>query len=228
MLVRKSRLEVILFDVDGTLTDSLKGAMDSFLFGLAEVDAESITQEEIKAWFGIAANKIFHKLLFDQPERANAGFEAFLRHQQSQINNLTLHHGIDALLAKIQEASIPMGVVTGRYHADLKIMFDHLSLHPLFQVVVSDDQVSKPKPSPEGLLKALSHGKWQASSAVYIGDSATDILAAQSINMPSIAVCWDAHADENALREAGPQALVHSAKELEQVLIEMGALLDHK
>lgn len=199
--------------------------MDSFLFGLDAVGAGHITPDEIKAWYGIAADKIFHKLLSDEPERAEEGFEAFLTHQRSQVHTISLHRGMDALLRKIKQAAIPMGVITGRHHADLKIMFDHFALHPLFEVVVSDDQVSKPKPSPEGLLKALNHGGWNASRAVYIGDSATDILAAHALEMPAVAVSWDAHADLDALRKAEPYALVHTAGELEQVLVDLGATL---
>lgn len=220
----KQGLALVLFDCDGTLTNSLHGAMDSFLHGFSAVGANEIRPEEIKAWYGIAADKIFHRLLPHRPDLAVSGFEAFLEHQRSQVHTVTLHAGMAEILQSLDAGGIPMGVVTGRHHSDLHIMFEHFGLHPYFEVIVTDDQVSMPKPSPEGLLKALQHGAWQAEKAVYIGDSASDIQAAKSINMPAIAVCWDAHADVDALRRAEPSALVSSASELRQVLVELGVL----
>ena len=220
----KHGLELVLFDCDGTLTNSLHGAMDSFLHGFSAVGAQEIRPEEIIAWYGISADKIFQRLLPHRPDHAVAGFEAFLEHQRSQIQSVTLHAGMAEILQSIDAAGIPMGVVTGRHRSDLHIMFEHFGLHPYFDVIVTDDQVSKPKPSPEGLLKALQHGAWQAEKSVYIGDSASDILAAKAINMSAIAVCWDDHADVDALRRAEPSVMVSSASELRHVLVELGVL----
>lgn len=219
----KPELELVLFDCDGTLTNSLHGAMDSFLHGFQAVGADEIRQEEIIAWYGIAADKIFHRLLPHRPDLAASGFEAFLEHQLGQIHTVTLHAGMAEILQSLDTAGIPMGVVTGRHRSDLHIMFEHFGLYPYFEVIVSDDQVSEPKPSPEGLLKALQHGAWQAEKSVYIGDSASDILAAKAINMAAIAVCWDDHADVDALLHAKPSALVSSASELKQALVQLGA-----
>ncbi len=219
----KPELELVLFDCDGTLTNSLHGAMDSFLHGFRAVGADEIRQEEIIAWYGIAADKIFQRLLPHRPDLAASGFEAFLEHQRSQVHTVTLHAGMAEILQSLDAGAIPMGVVTGRHRSDLHIMFEHFGLHSYFEVIVTDDQVSKPKPSPEGLLKALDHGAWIADRAVYIGDSASDILAAKAINMAAIAVCWDDHADVDALRRAKPSALVSSAAELKQALVQLGA-----
>lgn len=60
----------------------------------------------------------------------------------------------------------------------------------LFDVIITGDDVIKPKPDPEGLLKALSLLKVESSEAIYIGDSDADIIAGLQANVYTIGVQW--------------------------------------
>ncbi len=92
--------------------------------------------------------------------------------------------------------NIPMGIVTGRHSADLDILLAPHQLNQAFQVKICDNQVSKPKPNPEGILKASSFLSIPPFNLLYIGDSPVDIQAATAAGMYSVAAIWDSHTNE--------------------------------
>lgn len=215
-------LELVLFDCDGTITHSLDLAMESFLYGMRAVGAASVEPEEILAWYGISADKIFKNVLSDTPHLAPLAFEAFLEHQREEAYRVHVHRGMDVVLNRLFDSMVPMGIVTGRHSSDLQIMLDYLELDHLFQVRITDDQLTLPKPAPEGLFKALQHFQIDASKAVYIGDSPGDVAAARAAGMKSVGVHWDPKCDIAKMRAEQPDYFIASPDELFVVFRDLG------
>ena len=204
----------IIFDCDGTITDSLDQALTSFHYAVRRMDAHHITTEDIHKYFGIAADKILFQLMDQDPVKAQVAFEHFLDHQKLLAEDTKLFNGIPELLSTLKDRQIPLGLVTGRHARDLNIMLDVYQLQPHFSIMVTDDQVSAPKPNPEGILKATSHLGILPQNALYIGDSPMDIEAAHRAGSTSIAVIWDPHANQQALAEKQPHFTVSDPSEI--------------
>lgn len=204
----------IIFDCDGTITDSLDHALTSFHYAVRRMDAHHITTEDIHQYFGIAADKILLQLMNQDPVKAQVAFEHFLDHQRSLASQTKLFKGIPELLSTLKNRQIPLGLVTGRHARDLNIMLDVHQLQAHFSIMVTDDQVSAPKPNPEGILKAASHLGILPQNTLYIGDSPVDVEAAHRAGATSIAVVWDPHANRQALAKKQPHFTINDPSEI--------------
>ncbi len=204
----------IIFDCDGTLTDSLDHALDSFHFAVRRMDKQHITTEDIHQYFGIAADKILFQLMDKDPVKAHQAFEYFLDHQQTVASSTRLFDGVSELLKQLNDSEIPLGMVTGRHSRDLHIMLEAHNLQSHFNIMVSDDQVSLPKPNPEGIFKAAKHLGILPQNTLYIGDSPSDVEAAHNAGATAIAVVWDPHANREALSEKKPKYLIEDPQEI--------------
>ncbi|HET9238677.1 MAG TPA: HAD family hydrolase [Oligoflexus sp.] len=198
--------KALIFDCDGTLTDSLGQALESFHYALDRLGEPRSTPDVIR-YFGVSADRILFNLLGDAA-RAQKAYE-FYKEQQTRLAPGTLvYPGVTALLEKARKASVPMAVVTGRHRQDLEILLQPLGLLDFFSVIVTDNELAEPKPSPEGLFKALQLlGLKDGSQSFYIGDSLTDMQAAHAAGMKPIAALWDSKVAREKLLNAQPYAL---------------------
>jgi HAD superfamily hydrolase (TIGR01549 family) len=148
------------------------------------------------------------------PLKAHQAFEYFLEHQQTVASSTRLFDGVSELLKQLNDSEIPLGMVTGRHSRDLHIMLEAHSLQSHFKIMVSDDQVSLPKPNPEGIFKAAKHLGILPKNTLYIGDSPSDVEAAHNAGATAIAVVWDSHANREALSEKNPKYLIEDPHEI--------------
>jgi phosphoglycolate phosphatase-like HAD superfamily hydrolase len=93
-------------------------------------------------------------------------------------------------------------------------------LHQHFKILVSDDQVGKPKPDPEGIQKAANFLKIDPSNSMYIGDSPSDIEAAHRAGAISVAVTWDPHSNQEALAAQNPHYMIGHPSEIIRICKE--------
>lgn len=204
----------IIFDCDGTLTDSLDHALTSFHYAVRRMDAHHITTEDIHQYFGIAADKILFQLMDLDAVKAQEAFEHFLDNQRLLAKDTRLFDGIPELLSTLKKRQIPLGLVTGRHSRDLNIMLNAHQLQTNFSIMVTDDQVSAPKPNPEGILKAAAHLGIPPQNTLYIGDSPVDVEAAHRAGATSVAVVWDPHANQIALAEKHPHFTINEPSDI--------------
>lgn len=203
----------VLFDCDGTLMHSLHVGMDAYNIALEKVGARVHEPDEIKRFFGQAANKIFHKLL-DDKHQAEAAFEIYLEQSKKLLPNVSVHVGIEELVLNLKKSGARLGVVTGRHSRDLDLIFDHTNFHRFFDVKICDDYLAHHKPHPEGLLLAASKMGVDPKTCLYIGDAVMDMQAANAAGMKPIAALWDDWANEDEMRIESPAFLAKTPAEI--------------
>lgn len=98
--------------------------------------------------------------------------------------------GAIALLKKLKASNIPVGIVTSKLRRNALITTQEIGIDGLYDLLISLDEVSSPKPHPEGILKALSHFKVSASETVFIGDTLYDYQAGLNANVATALVTW--------------------------------------
>ena len=194
------RSKIILFDLDGTLIDSTEAILESFAKAYAKFGVEVPTDESIKALIGLPLELMFIKLGVDEAQ-AMEYVTAYKEHYRTIHTQKTvlLPHVEEAL--KIARICARLGVVTtktGKYSREL---LEHFDIMKYFDVLIGSEDVTNPKPHPEPILKALDALKYSYGTVTYmIGDTISDILAAQEADIASIGVLTG-YGNEDELEE---------------------------
>ncbi len=210
------KYEAILFDLDGTLLNTLEDLKDSCNAALEACGYAPRTLDEVRRFVGNGVGLLIRRAL---PE--GAGEEEWARclalfkaHYQNNLDNKTrpypgIEQALDALLAR----GYRIGVVSNKFDAAVKALCAHH--FPRIQVAVGEREGVRKKPAPDSALAAAQALGVQPASALYVGDSEVDIQTARNAGMDCLSVDWGFR-PEAVLREAGATRIIHSP----------GALLD--
>jgi len=182
-------MKAILFDLDGTLIDSapqLVGALNKLR---QQYDLAPIPFLKGRPFASHGAAGLL-KTGFDMDKDDplfNARIEEFLSIYKEIFNqNIQCMEGIEDLIQNLIDRKITWGIVTNKAR---KFAEPIVSSHPLLKYahcLISGDDVNRPKPSPEGLMKAASMLSIQPSEVIYLGDDRRDVIAANDAGMISM------------------------------------------
>lgn len=210
------KYEAILFDLDGTLLNTLEDLKDSCNAALEACGYAPRTLDEVRRFVGNGVGLLIRRAL---PE--DAGEEEWARclalfkaHYQNNLDNKTrpypgIEQALDALLAR----GYRIGVVSNKFDAAVKALCAHH--FPRIQVAVGEREGVRKKPAPDSALAAAQALGVRPASALYVGDSEVDIQTARNAGMDCLSVDWGFR-PEAVLRDAGATRIIHSP----------GALLD--
>ncbi|MDR1791020.1 MAG: HAD family hydrolase [Propionibacteriaceae bacterium] len=208
--------KAILFDLDGTLSDTVDLILDSYDHAVFEVLGRHSDREAHRHWIGRPLWDTFATLYGE--EAAKPMVEIYDKWNMEMTPKLAKPFpGVHELLAELQEAGYRLGVVTAKRIHAAQLTVDSVGLGDVIQIAASASDTEIHKPNPEPLLKGAEVLGVDPADCVYVGDAVTDIQAAQAAQMIPIAVTWGA-ATEAELAAAGPAAIAHTAAELGVVL----------
>ncbi len=183
------KLKGIVFDLDGTLVDSLGVTFDGFNHGIVSHGGKEHTPHEIMRYFGPGERHIFAAILgHDQADTAYAACRDYLN---QNLDRVPLHDGVGELLESLKSAGVPISIVTGRSWNTTEVILNHHRLLDRFVTVIAHDHVTQSKPAPEGIHLALSRMKLDPKHTLYVGDMAVDIQAAHAAGAQGVAALWD-------------------------------------
>ena len=208
----------VLFDMDGTLLDSLSDMHDAVNHILAENGWAARSREEIRAFVGNGARKLMERAI---PETlAPQRFETVLADYKDwyQAHNCVKtqpYPGISHVLAELEARGVKTAVVSNKPDATTKTLAARF--FPGLPAFGQRDDVP-PKPSPDLVFRALDTLGVAAADAVYVGDSEVDVATARNAGLPLAAVSWGFRGRQ-ALAQAGAETIVDTAEQLLQVLL---------
>jgi pyrophosphatase PpaX len=203
----------LIFDCDGTLINSVDKVIESLHIALKKAHVPDHTSEEIHSLFGPGADEILKKLIGDD-KKAEVAFNYFVESQKDFALDMKLYDGIPEMLKGFKEKHIPLGIVTGRHSRDLDIVLEAHRLKEFFDVIISDDQLKLPKPSPEGLRLVSDQLKMPCESFYYVGDAEGDIETAHKAGSKAIAALWDSRVKVEQMEKLKPEIKAYSPLEL--------------
>jgi HAD superfamily hydrolase (TIGR01509 family) len=181
-------LKAVLWDVDGTLVSTKDLYLECYRRALEPYVGKRMTDEEMLA---LRPHSELHVLRHHSGDAFEECMASFKTHYAELHPTLFggVYDGVAEVLAELRARGLPNGIVTGKSRSSWEIMLTEIELGH-FDVVIADDDVSHPKPSPEGILAALDHLKVHPGDAMYIGDSPVDIEAAQTAGTRAVAAMW--------------------------------------
>ncbi|MFJ7886796.1 HAD family hydrolase [Lysinibacillus xylanilyticus] len=182
-------MKAIIFDFDGTLANTLPICYYAFQNVFKEFDNKDLSSEEIKAMFGPSETGIIRKNLINS--NTEQAIEMYYKKYLENHSNLVKHNvEIDEMIKHLKDNGIKIGIVTGKARRSLDISLKALQMDHLFDVIITGDDVSNPKPHLEGIIKALSLLSVRNNEAMYVGDSDADIQAGIEANVHTVGVRW--------------------------------------
>lgn len=209
----------IIFDLDGTLLDTLGDLTTAVNLTAKEYHQPQLTKQQVSNNIGNGFKVTITKSLpqVDETEipTAVAKFKAY--YSQVYMEDSKAYDGIDDLLKILQNRGIKLSVVSNKVHdyvVDL-IQTRFPTIH--FDLIYGEGDNQKRKPDPQGLLEACTAMGLAPDEVLMIGDSDADLLSALAINMPMIAVSWGFNSVEK-LKNAGCQRFVFHPQEVLEAL----------
>ncbi len=202
----------IVFDLDGTLVDSLKVTFDAFNLGITHFGGRVHTGKEIMSFFGPGEGQILARIVGN--ENAEVATAMARAHLEENLSRVPLHAGAAELLEKLKSAGVAVSIVTGRAWETTETILNHHGLLDRFVTVVAHDHVGASKPAPEGILLAISRMELKPEECCYVGDSPMDMLAASRAGMPGVACLWDQMSSRKEMLAAGASFLAERPQDV--------------
>jgi pyrophosphatase PpaX len=212
-----SRFATIVFDLDGTIADTLPLIYEAFDAALRPVVGRRFTDAEIRGMFGPPDNHIIRSMV--QGGDYEAAYKRYVDTYEREHERLvSAFHGVDDVMRRAAAAEVKLGVVTGKSRQTALYTLEALGLLPVFGSVYAGDDVERQKPDPEAVIKILEElGHDPDSAGVFVGDSAADVEAGRAAGLTTIAVTWGSP-DHEQLFASKPDITVNSSDELAKQL----------
>lgn len=206
-------IKAILFDLDGTLLDTLDDIRESVNEMLEQYGYGQITREQTRAYIGNGARMLVWRALPDEADR-EACFEAFTRiFADSKGERTKPFEGASECLRSLKAQGYKLGVVTNKPHyATVKLM--ERFFPDTFDIVLGDDGTFPCKPDPTAARYAALALRVPCGECLFVGDGETDVLTARNAGMPMVAVSWG-YRSVALLKEAGARFFLNGFCELE-------------
>ncbi|MCI8560259.1 MAG: HAD family hydrolase [Dorea sp.] len=211
-------IRACIFDLDGTLTDTIESLTYSVGETLKEMGLPVITKEECRSFVGNGA-----RFLMDKSIRA-AGDEKGMRLEEAMEiygrifdKNCTYHvvpyEGILELLEELRKRKVKLAVLSNKPHRQTVKVAERILGKGIFETVCGQQEGVLRKPSPEGIYTILKELKVEKEECLYVGDSEVDIITGKNAGMKTVSVTWGFRTEEE-LKSSGASYLIQRPEEL--------------
>lgn len=206
----KLRYKLFIFDIDGTLTSTNRLIFDSFNHIYDKYFGKILTPKEVIALFGPTEEEIINELF---GEDAGEAIVEYFNYYEKNHGIAALHEGIAPLLDFLIEQGAHIAAFTGKGRRSAEITLKELGIFGKIGILISGDDVTKKKPSGEGINKILQFYNLKPEDAIMIGDSTADIKAAREAGVAVASVLWDCYSID-AVRGLNGEMLFNTVDEL--------------
>ena len=209
--------KAVIFDLDGTLLNTLDDLADSTNYALSKFGYPTRTIEGVRQFVGNGVAKLIERAI---PEgKNNPNFEKCLaifkeNYAQNMYNKTAPYNGIIEMLSNLKSKGIKIAVVSNKFDLAVKeLCKKYFEGFIDFAAGENEAQGIKKKPAPDTVLSVLNEFNFAPEDAVYVGDSDVDIMTAKNSKMPCISVTWGFR-DKKFLLENGATILINAPSEI--------------
>ncbi len=208
--------EAVVFDLDGTLLDTLEDLWRSVNAALRAAGLPARTREEVRDFVGNGIHTLMERATGEvEEETFTRAFEAFKSHYALHCeDNTAPYEGIIPLLQALKARGIRTAVVSNKADFAVKKL-SATYFGELVALAVGENEAAgiRKKPAPDSLLAVMKSLGASAENTVYVGDSEVDIQTAKNAGIPCISVAWG-FKDEEFLLQNGATRLCREPMEI--------------
>lgn len=210
-------IDTIIFDLDGTLLDTLEDLTDSVNYAMEQFRLQTRTIEEVRGFVGNGVAKLIERCIpqgVQNPlyEQILTAFkEYYAKHCEDKTRP---YEGIMELLAQLSEQGYHMAIVSNKFDGAVKKLNEKY-FKDYIPVAIGESAMVKKKPAPDTVYQALLELSCDVSHAVYVGDSEVDRQTAGNVPMPCVSVTWGFRTRAQLIEAGAKEAcMISSPQEL--------------
>lgn len=209
--------KIVIFDLDGTLLNTLDDLADSTNYALSKFGYPTRTIEEVRQFVGNGVAKLIERAIPDG--KNNPNFEKCLsifkeNYAQNMYNKTAPYNGIIEMLSNLKSKGIKIAVVSNKFDLAVKeLCKKYFEEFIDFAAGENEAQGIRKKPAPDTVISVLNEFNFAPEDAIYVGDSDVDIMTAKNSKMPCISVTWGFR-DEKFLLKSGATILINTPSEI--------------
>lgn len=218
--------EVILFDLDGTLIDSVPDLASAVNHMLEALNRETFSDDTIRYWVGNGAQVLVKRALSGQtdidedldPDLFTKALDIFLTfYAQNLYLDTMTYPNVTSTLHTLKAEGYRLVIVTNKPFDFVSPILKGLDLDGLFEFCLGGDSLDKKKPDPLPLLHASKKMNVSVEQCVMVGDSKNDLMAANACNMQSVGVTYGYNYGED-IGVHNPTAIIDDFSKLLELL----------
>lgn len=215
------RYKLAVFDMDGTILNTLEDLADSTNYALKANGLPERTIDEVRRFVGNGIRLLIERAVPTDTDKklTDKVFDTFKEYYKTHCAVKTRpYDGIKDVLLELRKAGCLTAVVSNK--ADFAVQdlckdyFDNL-----FDIAIGEREGIKKKPAPDSVFEVLSKLNVEKDNAVYIGDSDVDFATSVNAGMDVIMVGWGFR-DEEFLREKGAKRIIKQPSEILDIILE--------
>jgi len=211
---------LVMFDLDGTLVDSVPDLATAVDRMLAELGREPAGVERVRKWVGNGARVLVRRALAGGLDHSAVGeaqteqaLARFLDIYADCHELITLYPGVHELLEALSTAAVELAVVTNKPERFVAPLLEQVGLGGYFRWIIGGDTLPQQKPDPAALLQVMHLAGVSNLQSLFVGDSRSDVLAARAAGVPCVAVSYG-YNHGRPVAEEEPDRVVDSLAEL--------------
>ena len=215
-----SSITTVLFDLDGTLIDTVELILESYRHTVREHGLNPASEQSWRDNLGIPLRVQFRQFT-DDPEELQAMVSTYIEHNLEHHDALVSEYpGVRETVEALHGAGYRLGVVTSKMHGGLERGLESGGYQGFFEVLIGADDVEHPKPHAEPVLKALERLEVMPESAVFVGDSPHDMASGRAAGVQTGAALWGPFG-RDALELQAPDHWFEEPADIKRMLVSM-------
>jgi len=196
-------IELVIFDLDGTLVDSIPDLTDAVNEFLRASGRSALAMDDVRRLVGKGARNLVERALGNgTEEEVEKSLAIFLAYNEAHIADKTvMYPGVAETLHELRRQGFRMAVVTNKTEFLSRKLLSVIGIDQYFDIILGADSLPFRKPSPEPVLKALADLRIAPSGAIMVGDSINDIAAGRAAGLATVG-CTFGYGDDVELSQA--------------------------
>ena len=209
------KYDTIIWDMDGTLLDTLDDLADSVNEALTEFKLPVRTRDEIRSFIGNGVNRLLE--LSAPGGKQHPQFEEILAffkscYAKNSSNKTKPYPRLEKVLPELKSRGYRMAIVSNKIDSAVKVLSERF-FDGMMDAAIGNSEGLRRKPDPDEVLEALRILGAEKDSAVYIGDTEVDIATAKNTGIDFICVSWG-YRERQELQSHGAGEIVDTPEEL--------------
>ena len=190
--------QAVIFDFDYTLADPTRGTVACINYALDDLGFPPTSADIIHQAISGSLEATFLPLVgSEQSHHFEAFLQLFVEHADEVMPAQThLFESVPETIERLTQQGVALGIVSMKYRPHIEPVLQRENLLDAFEIIIGGDDVSEPKPHPEGVRAAQQALRSSSANTLYVGDSLIDARTAQAAGLRFVAVLSRAHAPD--------------------------------
>lgn len=211
----------VIFDLDGTLLNTLEDLCDSTNYALKNFGYPTKTLEEVKTYVGNGVRLLIERAIPNGVKNPNLDecLAVFKEHYKINMYNKTApYDGVLEMLKELRMRGIQTAVVSNKFDAAVKELCKKY-FGDLIQIAIGENEADgiRKKPAPDSVFRAITDLKLSIENVIYVGDSETDVQTSKNAEIHCIGCTWGFR-DKSVLIEQGADYIVSKPSEIPDLI----------